>query len=321
MPKRKERVGEKHGRLTVTALSVRTKTGDVWWKCKCQCGTSTDVRAGLLSRTKSCGCAKLKHNLSNKKYGKWSILNKKITKGRVIHWLARCECGREKYVSSYSLRAGKSKGCGCSDINHYYFNAINTETAYLAGFIGADGNLDDKRLRLRINLSNKDSEYLRKISIIMDAEGLYKLAKKTCHLEIYSSQIYKDLVNNFGLKPRKTFDLLPPLNLSKEQRIAYMAGYIDGDGSIVDYHNEAGKLAIRIVGNKNILEYFKKVLESDLKMKIGKLHPEKRSPGIYTLVIGGKKCIDLYHEVLKDVPRKMLMKRKWFKLDKYMGTK
>jgi|ETNvirnome_6_100_1030635.scaffolds.fasta_scaffold27974_2 hypothetical protein len=56
MPKRKERVGEKHGRLTVTALSEKTKIGDVWWKC--QCGALTDVRAGALARTKSCGCIK-----------------------------------------------------------------------------------------------------------------------------------------------------------------------------------------------------------------------------------------------------------------------
>ena len=42
-------------------------------------------------------------------YGDWSVF-RKLSKGR---WRARCICGVEKDVVSYSLNYGQSTGCGC----------------------------------------------------------------------------------------------------------------------------------------------------------------------------------------------------------------
>jgi hypothetical protein len=51
--------GEKIGQLEVIQLSERTRRGETFWECRCECGNITHVRAGDLRRptpTSSCGC-------------------------------------------------------------------------------------------------------------------------------------------------------------------------------------------------------------------------------------------------------------------------
>lgn len=43
----------------------------------------------------------------------WAVLSIDTTKKGQARWLCRCICGYEAVVSSYNLRMGKSKNCGC----------------------------------------------------------------------------------------------------------------------------------------------------------------------------------------------------------------
>jgi len=51
-------IGKKHNRLTVLSLYGRNKSGNVIWKCLCDCGNIVNVGSGNLKngKTKSCGC-------------------------------------------------------------------------------------------------------------------------------------------------------------------------------------------------------------------------------------------------------------------------
>ncbi len=54
----KDLTGQKFNRLTVIELGERNKSGQIQWKCKCDCGnvvlaTTTYIKTG---HTKSCGC-------------------------------------------------------------------------------------------------------------------------------------------------------------------------------------------------------------------------------------------------------------------------
>ena len=51
-------VGDKFGRLTITAISHRDKYSHVHVKCKCDCGNEKIVRYNSLRDcfTRSCGC-------------------------------------------------------------------------------------------------------------------------------------------------------------------------------------------------------------------------------------------------------------------------
>lgn len=58
MPRFKDRVGERYGRLTVIAHAGKNEKGRHLWLCKCDCGNEKTVSSDNLSsgKSKSCGC-------------------------------------------------------------------------------------------------------------------------------------------------------------------------------------------------------------------------------------------------------------------------
>ena len=54
-------------------------------------------------------------NLTGQRFGFWVVKNRIINnKNGQVQWLCLCECGKEKSVSSNSLRSGNSTSCGCN---------------------------------------------------------------------------------------------------------------------------------------------------------------------------------------------------------------
>lgn len=56
-----------------------------------------------------------KIDLIGKKFGRLEVLDETIdrTSNGYVLWLCKCECGNFKITSSYNLRIGKTKSCGC----------------------------------------------------------------------------------------------------------------------------------------------------------------------------------------------------------------
>lgn len=52
-------------------------------------------------------------DLTGKKFGHWTVLERAENKGRKVAWLCKCQCGKEKVVLGDSLRRGASTSCGC----------------------------------------------------------------------------------------------------------------------------------------------------------------------------------------------------------------
>ena len=122
----KDLTNQKFNKLT--ALEPIKKGKRIYWKCKCDCGNITEVRADQLvsGTTKSCGCYKkdilISHNklrqtldLSNQRFGKLTAIkstNISNADGRII-WECICDCGNVCYVDTHSLKQGKTNSCGC----------------------------------------------------------------------------------------------------------------------------------------------------------------------------------------------------------------
>ena len=106
--------GKRFGKLVVLYRSKNIGK-DVAWKCQCDCGNITYIRASSLKhrRTKSCGCT---HSLdiTNKRFGKLVALEPtdKRSHGTIV-WKCQCDCGNIAYVSIGSLTSGNTKSCGC----------------------------------------------------------------------------------------------------------------------------------------------------------------------------------------------------------------
>ena len=125
----------------------------VLWRCKCTCGNICDVSSKLLlnGHTKSCGCRNTRvrqewgkstaKNLANQKFGKLLAITPtdKRAKSGEIMWHCRCDCGKEKYVSSTNLIQGITQSCGCLTQSHGEYaieqllkeNNIQYQTEYI----------------------------------------------------------------------------------------------------------------------------------------------------------------------------------------------
>ncbi len=119
------------GHWTVLERDYDIKKKNIYWKCKCDCGTlrsvaGTSLRSGI---SVSCGCEKDKktsirtktsiEDMTGQKYGLWTVLRQDLSDDnnskRGARWICRCECGNEKSVLGYALRFGRSTSCGCQN--------------------------------------------------------------------------------------------------------------------------------------------------------------------------------------------------------------
>lgn len=115
--------GMRFGNLTVESKLPPTKDEKTRWQCRCDCGetcvvTSYDLRRG--KRT-DCGCITPKHSgnfdiidLMGRRFGKLTVIEKAPTEqDRRTRWICQCDCRNRYVASSYALRHGLIKSCGC----------------------------------------------------------------------------------------------------------------------------------------------------------------------------------------------------------------
>src|SRR5208337_1346662 len=57
--------------------------------------------------------AALRTDLTNRRFGRLSVLRYSESRHRAAYWLCRCDCGTRKVVIARSLVSGHTKSCGC----------------------------------------------------------------------------------------------------------------------------------------------------------------------------------------------------------------
>lgn len=120
MSKINDLTGERFGRLVVDGIYDR-KSGQIRWKCKCDCGNVIPVYKHTLLKdngtVKSCGCVyldELKTHIGERKDYLQIIGVEQIgRKGRV---LVRCDCGKEKNMQLSQFYNKEVHSCGCVGI-------------------------------------------------------------------------------------------------------------------------------------------------------------------------------------------------------------
>lgn len=127
MGKALDLTGQKFGELTVIEKSQIRKSNRITWHCKCSCGKEVDVIGNSLTagHTKSCGhlqkqaASKINPalNLSGKKFGKLTVLQRDKSRGKHTYWICKCDCGNTVSVRTNSLVTGHTKSCGCINSN------------------------------------------------------------------------------------------------------------------------------------------------------------------------------------------------------------
>jgi intein-encoded DNA endonuclease-like protein len=154
--------------------------------------------------------------------------------------------------------------------NQDFFETIDTEEkAYWLGFIAADGSIsNNKRYRIRLKLSNKDINHLKKFGNSINFENLIRVTKlskyntQACIISLCSKKMFNDLLDK-GIMPRKSLILKPPKNIPRDLLRHWIRGYFDGDGCI---HFQNERLTFNIVGTIEVLKFI--LLNSSLDLKI-----------------------------------------------------
>jgi hypothetical protein len=230
--------------------------------------------------------------------------------------------GLKKDPSSYRRRY---------DYNREFFKEPNVCNSYWAGFIAADGSVDEDRATVRISLHLKDSLVLTSFASLSRFTGDIRTRLTTSvkgktpmsFLEFSSAQqMVQDLKNNFNIVQNKTLVLEPPTKLNYENSLAFMVGLIDGDGSIIlpSKPDKWGHIypIINITGTQNLLEWAKEIFDKICPSMYGinaKVHPIKGSRA-FTYKVGGKRAYRILKELQK-VPTPTRLARKWGKIKEY----
>lgn len=202
-------------------------------------------------------------------------------------WGYKARCCGYKLKENPDIASKQSKRYKC---NTKFFSKPNNLNSYWAGFVASDGNITEDR-SVRIELAMKDISHLEELKSILKFTGNVKIYKTKkvknpyCRLEIFEKKICEDLEKYWRITPRKTFTLELP-NLNIKNTLSYIAGYIDGDGSI---QKERHCYHISCMGNYKFLSNMKIFLEKFLKEKGAvKIYKNK---SIWVLRIFRKHCV------------------------------
>jgi len=206
--------------------------------------------------------------------------------------------------------------------NNNFFNIKAPLNSYWAGFIAADGNVSSKGNELKISLSYKDAEHLRKLSNLLsedyslreDERRLNGQSYKIISFGLSSKQWKRDLERNWNITPAKSLTLKFPEFKNIENKKAFICGYIDGDGSICVSNN---KLSLQILGTQSFLSSILEFLvEREVVENIVAIREHKR---ICTLSFGSSTAINVLNFLYsEDLP---LLERKWGKFMKHKEEK
>lgn len=111
-----DRIGETYYSLKL--LDWKTDRGRAYVFAEClECGNKKWIRADYITsgRVKTCGCGIKRVDLTNRKFGRLTVIKPtgECTSRGIMTWLCECECGNVIKKNTTVLSKGKALSCGC----------------------------------------------------------------------------------------------------------------------------------------------------------------------------------------------------------------
>jgi len=189
-----------------------------------------------------------------------------------------------------------------------YFAGSSLQSCYWAGFLAADGCIiqSGNHKVLFLGLSVKDENHIKLFCRHINFSGSVYKNKNYRTIKISSDKLCSDLQNKFNLTPRKTKTLKPP-KLTGQKALAFIIGYIDGDGSI--FTTKTNHIGFNVVGTAAMMNWIRNTLNRQLAADIKTVYKEG---SLCKIMLSKNKCL----RVLKKLDKVKVSKlsRKWEKL-------
>lgn len=226
----------------------------------------------------------------------------------------------------------QSKAAKLGLTNNYHFQKYTIDTnfflipnltnSYFAGFFAADGYLRTKgnAYNFKLELCTKDvivlenfkyhTKYTGNIRSYQRKNYLKETLKNVSCLSVSCANPWgKQLKENFGIVPHKTYRMSPP-NLNDENlNLAYLIGYVDGDGSVFIRSNN--RIVFRIYSsNLKIISWLRNILVKNIPILQGcpEIYKRKNENCFDFLITGLNAGIIIDYLRQFPVPH---LKRKW----------
>lgn len=205
------------------------------------------------------------------------------------------------------------------EVNDDYFSELTNENCYYAGFIAADGNIDQTKTKLTIGLSVKDKNFLEKFS--QDLKSNYNIYEReksgfiNNYVIITSNSICYDLERNFNIIPNKSLVYSPP-NLKDSFLDCFIMGLIDGDGTIGFSKRKKGtqdSLYISIAGTYDTVTLVKNRFDEILEKKTSRLYQHNKNKNFYQYRISDKNARLIFIYFYTRYSNISKLNRKWSK--------
>lgn len=199
-------------------------------------------------------------------------------------------------------------------LNENAFGRLTLESCYWAGYIAADGCIKYSKYNTRgilsFHINKRDKIQLELLKLFIGANNpIYQYVDDSIELSIRQiNKMALDLKAKYNITERKSLTLKPP-HLSGNMALAFIVGYLDGDGCITSCH---GKRAISFRGTKAMLSWIQKAFD---KLYISDHYCSAKpvfSHGYWSYTVAGNRA-EIIGKLLRNilVPK---MKRKWSKL-------
>lgn len=155
--------------------------------------------------------------------------------------------------------------------NEHYFDVIDDENkAYIMGLLYADGCNHYENGVLSLSLQEADKHILDEINLLLGNKKplcFQNLKKKNKNfsnqykIDLFSRHLC-DVMNDYGVTPRKSLTLKFPSWLRKDLYRHFIRGYVDGDGCVC-CNSKTNKSSVSMVGTESFLTSVSNVLRDN----------------------------------------------------------
>lgn len=115
------------------------------------------------------------------------------------------------------------------EINEDFFDSWTEQSAYIIGYIWADGTLTTIKGRLHLSITSSDRDILVKMNDVMNSEHTITEDRDVFKIGFSKPKMIERLIE-FGLIERKSKTIQFPIGIPDECLRHFIRGYFDGNG-------------------------------------------------------------------------------------------
>lgn len=215
--------------------------------------------------------------------------------------------------SNVKIRSASERGRKYEILEDFFDKIDTQEKAYFLGILYADGCNSTEVNTVRITLTEKDKDILKKLSSLIYPNNDRPLGFQPGRINTFNEKQFRSRnsyvlrINNkkisqrlemLGVTKAKTSTITFPSFLNNDLVPHFIRGYFDGDGSVS--FRKSGQVILSMIGTKKFCKSIQKIVKQNLNINSTICHAKKGSPMDQFALHGNRVGIKFLNWVYKD---------------------